>query len=107
MLPLELQTPPEIVGGLAARARALRIARGFTQHELAERAGVALPTLRRFERTGKVALDRLLMIAVALDAARPFDELFAPPSVRSLADLEAGETPRRRPYRPRRGRKRA
>lgn len=102
MLPLELLTPPEVAQAIATRARALRLARGWTQAELAARAGVAVSTLRLFERTGQVALDRLLRIAMALDALRAFGELFAPPPARTLADLERAETPRKRAPRARR-----
>src|SRR3954465_10496968 len=96
MIPLALQTPAEVVAGIAERARALRIARGWTQRELADRAGVALETLRRFERTGKIALERLGRIAVVLDAVRPLGELFAAPPAATLADLERAERPRLR-----------
>lgn len=107
MLPVELQTPDEIALGIAARTRALRTARGWTQAELARRAGVRLDTLRRFERTGKVALERLLMIAIVLNAAAPFGELFAPDPARTLADLERAEKPRVRAPRRRSGGARA
>ena len=89
MLPLELQTPSEIGRRLAGRVRALRLARGWTQQELAERAGITLPTYRRFERTGRIAMERLLRIAVVLDARAGFDQLFALPPAQTLAELQA------------------
>ncbi|HVG46458.1 MAG TPA: helix-turn-helix transcriptional regulator [Longimicrobium sp.] len=91
MIPLELQTPVEVLAGITERARALRIARGWTQQELADRSNVALDTLRRFERTGKIALERLVRIAVVLDAVGPLGALFAPPPAATLADLERAE----------------
>jgi transcriptional regulator with XRE-family HTH domain len=103
MIPLALQTPAEVLAGIAARARAMRIARGWTQQELAERSGVALDTLRRFERTGKVALERLVRIAVVLDAVRPLGELFAAPPAATLAELERAERRRVRAPGRRRG----
>lgn len=96
MVPIELQTPAELLTGVGARARALRIARGWTQEELAERAAVAVDTLRRFERTGQIALERLVKLAVVLDAVRPLGELFAPPPAATLAELERPAQPRRR-----------
>src|SRR5215211_5590856 len=98
MIPVELQAPTEVVAEIAERARELRIARGWTQQELAHRSDVALETLRRFERTGKIALERLVRIAVVLDAVGPLGELFAPPPAATLADLERAE---RRPVRAR------
>jgi transcriptional regulator with XRE-family HTH domain len=98
MLPLDLQTPGEIAHLLSGRIRTLRLARGWTQQELAERSGITLPSYRRFERTGKIALERLLRIAIALDARAGFDQLFAVPAAQSLAELRrltTQPTPRR------------
>jgi transcriptional regulator with XRE-family HTH domain len=105
MIPLELQTPAEVVAGIAERARALRISRGWTQRELADRSGVALETLRRFERTGKIAVERLVRIAFVLDAVGPLGELFAPPPAKTLKDLERTERPRKRASKRRPGRR--
>lgn len=102
MLPLELQTPTEVCAEIARRARALRVERGWTQSELARRADVSLDTLRRFERTGRVSLERLVKIATVLDALRPFAGLFELPEIRTLDDLERLE---RRPARPPRRKK--
>jgi transcriptional regulator with XRE-family HTH domain len=88
MLPIELQTPREIAQMLSRRVKALRLERGWTQDELAQRSGIALATYRRFERTGRISLERLIRLAVVLDAQAGFGPLFAPPPARSLADLE-------------------
>ena len=95
MIPLALQTPAEVVAGIAERARTLRIARGWTQRELADRSGVALETLRVFERTGKIAVERLARIAVVLGAVGPLGDLFAPPPAATLAELERAAGRRR------------
>jgi len=63
---------------------------------------VALDTLRRFERTGKISLERLARIAVVLDAVRPLGNLFAAPPAITLADLERAEQRRRVRASPRR-----
>ena len=88
MLSLLGSTPAEVARVLASRAKALRVARELTQEELATRAGVALSTLRTFERTGRIALHRLLAIAHVLGALSEFEGLFAPPAARTLAELE-------------------
>lgn len=91
-------------GRFAARPRAgrrrgtdaLRLERGWTQQEMAERSGLTLATYRRFERTGRIALERLLRIAAILDARGGFDHLFALPPGSSLADLaERSRQPKR------------
>jgi len=87
---------------IARRARAVRVERGWSQEELARRSGVAVDTLRRFERTGKISLERLVAIAVVLGAVRPLGELFAPGPARTLRELERRATPRKRAPRTRR-----
>lgn len=88
MLPIELQTPLDIRRALARRVKALRLGRGWTQQEVAERAGLALPTYRIFERSGRISLERLLKLAIVFEARAGFDQLFAPEPARSLAELE-------------------
>lgn len=89
MLPTELQSSREVARTLAQRIRALRLEREWTQEELADRAGIALSTYRRFERTGRVSLERLLRIALVLGALPQFDPVFRPPPASSLDELES------------------
>ena len=86
-----LETPLEMRRTLAARLGALRLARGWKQTTLAERSGVSLASLRRFEATGKVSLESLLKLAFALDRLDDFDALLRPPPAASIAELEAAE----------------
>lgn len=95
-----LQTPEQVSTALAARVKALRLARGWKQATLAERAGVSLASLRRFEASGRASLQHLLALAFALGRLDDFDALLQAPRASSLAELEAAET---RPSR-RRGR---
>jgi transcriptional regulator with XRE-family HTH domain len=86
-----LQTPEEISSTLAARVRALRLAKGWKQATLAERSGVSLGSLRRFESSGQVSLGHLLRIAFALNRLDDFDTLLQAPRASSIAELEAAE----------------
>lgn len=95
-----LTTPEQVHEALAARLRALRLARGWKQATLAQRSGVTLASLRRFEETGQVSLANLLALAFALHRLDDFDALFQAPPASSIAELAAGEA---RPTR-RRGR---
>ncbi|MBI4864036.1 MAG: helix-turn-helix transcriptional regulator, partial [Candidatus Riflebacteria bacterium] len=54
---LQLHGPEELRTVLASRTRGLRLLAGWKQSALATRSGVSLPTLRRFERSGKASLD--------------------------------------------------
>lgn len=95
-----LYTPEQVGKTLAARVKALRLAMGWKQVTLAERSGVSLASLRRFEATGRASLQLLLQLAFALNRLDDFDALLQAPRAASLAELEAAE---KRPAR-RRGR---
>lgn len=79
-----LQTPHDVQLGLAARARARRLHLNITQAELAERSGVALASVRRFETTGEISLRSFLALALVLGELREFADLFQPPPPVSL-----------------------
>lgn len=49
----------------------------YTQKELARRSGVSYASIRRFETTGEISLRSLMMIAVALECLKDFEQLFA------------------------------
>ncbi len=75
---------------IARRARSLRVSYRLTQDELAERSGASLGSIKRFEHTGKIALESLLKIAFILEAMDGVGKLFLvknEPSVKSLDAL--------------------
>lgn len=87
MLAANISSPSDAARGLAERARARRLDANLSQEGLATRAGISLGSLKRFERTGEISLDRLLRIAFALGASDGFDQLFAPRDPRSLDEI--------------------
>ena len=86
-----LQTPEQVSRTLADRLKALRLARGWKQDTLAQRSGVSLGSLRRFEESGKVSLQNLLELAFTLNRLEDFAAVFEAPPASSLAELEAQE----------------
>jgi transcriptional regulator with XRE-family HTH domain len=84
-----LLTPEETAQNLAEKVRALRLARNWKQASLAERSGVTLASLRRFERTGQASLQNLLKLAFAMGRLDDFAPLLQPPDAGSIAELEA------------------
>ena len=89
MIKLQVHTPREVVRLLADRIRSERLRLNWKQVTLAERAGVSLPTLRRYERTGVTSIENLLRLCHALGHLDEFADLLKPPSVSSLAELQA------------------
>jgi transcriptional regulator with XRE-family HTH domain len=86
-----LTTPEETAGTLAAKVRQLRLEKHWKQTTLAERSGVSVASLRRFERTGLVSLQSLLRLVFALGRLDDFSELLQPRPAGSMAELEARE----------------
>ena len=85
---LSLTIPAELAVTLAERLRTLRLEFGWKRDTLAERAGVTVSSLRRFEATGKGSFDLVLRVAFALGRLRDLEEIFQPPPVSSIAELE-------------------
>lgn len=63
---ISLLTISEAQDKLRKAARIMRINQGLTQECLANRAGVALASLRKFEQKGLISLEALLKILMTL-----------------------------------------
>lgn len=86
---IRFTTPQEIERLLADRLRQERLRQGWKQSTLAKRSGVSVPTIRRYERTGRTNLGNLLRLCHALGRLDEFRDLLLPPRNSSLAELEA------------------
>jgi transcriptional regulator with XRE-family HTH domain len=85
---LTMTSPSDMARTLAGRVRTLRLLREWTQVTLARRAGVTAASYRRFETTGKAALELVLKVTHALGRLNDFEGLLEPPPARSIAELE-------------------
>jgi transcriptional regulator with XRE-family HTH domain len=70
---ISLRTPRDVQRDLADRFKARRLAANLAQEGLAKRSSVSWSSLKRFERTGLIALDSLLRLALVLDCLQDFD----------------------------------
>ncbi|MGB0775824.1 MAG: helix-turn-helix domain-containing protein [Akkermansiaceae bacterium] len=66
-----------MIAAIGRRIKRQRLAKGWTQQELAERACISLSTLKLMEQQGKGSLQRLAKVAVCLDLDGGLRELFA------------------------------
>jgi len=89
-----LFSPGEQLQQIGANARELRLAQNLTRKTLAERAGVSDSTIKRFETTGQISLDALMLLASALGVAHQLAGLFQHAHPVSLDELK--KTGRRR-----------
>ena len=88
--------PQEVAARIAGQVKARRLEMNLTQEGLCVRAGIKLPTYRRFERTGEISLKGLLQIAFALNALRDFETLFAQKQYQSLDEVLAESNVKRK-----------
>lgn len=75
---MNLKLPSEVQQEIGKKAKQLRKQYNLTQPQLANRSGVSLASVKRFEQTGKISLDSLLKIASILDVLEDFETLFNP-----------------------------
>lgn len=103
MRTFDLLTHQEICSELGQRCRRLRLQANLSQHELAERAGASLSSIRRLEASGQATLELLVRVAQALHLVSHLENLLVLP-VLSIADAErdAVATKRQRAASPRR-----
>ena len=78
--------PSDSLREIAQRHKVLRKQAGFSQSELAKRSGVSLGSLKRFETTGQISLESLLLLADVLNRLDDFAAVLKP-----IENLEAIE----------------
>jgi transcriptional regulator with XRE-family HTH domain len=79
-------TPSEVSLELAKRLKVIRKQLKLTQADLAERSGVSLGSLKRFENSGRISLESLLKLAHLLGKLKEFENLLQVDS--NLKDIE-------------------
>ncbi len=87
MIDSVLLSPGDVERLLAGRIRAARSRRGWSQQEMADRAGLGIATVSRLERKGRGQLASLVRIAAALGRLRDFETLLATDEPKSLDEL--------------------
>ncbi len=91
-----LYAPAERARRVADDVRALRLAQDLSRKSLAARSGVAEATIKRFETTGRIAFESLVLLIDALGVADRLESLFAMPAPVSLDQIKRGQRQRGR-----------
>ena len=79
-------TPSEVSLELAKRLKEIRRQLKLSQADLADRSGVSLGSLKRFENSGRISLESLLKLAHLLGKLKEFENLLQVDS--DLNDIE-------------------
>lgn len=82
-----LKSPTDINMEIARRMQKKRKVNKLTQKQLAQKSGVSLGSIKRFERLGEISLSSLVKIAFVLDCEDDFDALFARKEYRSIQEV--------------------
>lgn len=97
---LSLKNEADLLRGAADAVRRRRQALHFRQTDLAERSGVAVATLRRFERSGQITFSGLAKLLVACGLAesvlRALESNSTPTTAVTITDFLTAPTARKR-----------
>lgn len=77
----------EIAKRIANRARVKRLQLNLSQQALANRSGVSLGSLKRFESEYEISLRHMLALALALQSTEEFLNLFPESEYNSIDDI--------------------
>ena len=92
-----IDKPPNLImSGIAQRVKQRRLEKGWTQKMLAAKAGLSLPSYRRFESSGEISVRSLVMLAFALDMTDEFETLFSSKTYQSIDDIVKSEQTKQR-----------
>lgn len=72
------KTAKELAQEIAKRLTAMRLQRAWTREDLAKRADINIYTLKHFERTGQISLERLIALCEQLDILTELERAFKP-----------------------------
>ena len=76
-----------IKDGVAGRFRNARRVAKISQITMAERSGVSLGSIKRFERTGEISLSSLIKLAMVLGYEEDFNDLFRRKNYQSIFEV--------------------
>lgn len=84
------KTPTEILKNLVLKIQDRRKKLKISQVELAQKSGVSLGSIKRFESKYEISLSSLIKIAIALDLDKDFDNLFSQKIYKSIDEVING-----------------
>ena len=96
MISFNLMAPEDIATEIALRLKNRRLAQNLTLEGLARRSGVALGTLKKFERTGQIALVSFIRLVITLKDEAALEKILLEQKFETLDDiLQSGKKPKR------------
>ncbi len=97
---IENLKPPRVIRlEMAERFRKVRLAQNLSQKDVAQRSGVSLASVRKFETTGDISLKGLVNLAIVVSKAGDFASVFEEPPAIDLFEPKPKERKRASPRR--------
>jgi len=87
---LNQKTPNEIAKSLAEKIKRQRKNLKISQENLAQKSGVSLGSIKRFETKNEISLQSFIKIAIALDLDGDFENLFSTKTYASIDEVING-----------------
>ena len=87
---LNQKTPNEIAKCLAEKIKVHRRKLKISQEVLAQKSGVSLGSIKRFETKYEISLQSFIKIAIALDLDSNFESLFTTKTYTSIEEVIKG-----------------
>ena len=78
----------EIAQEMANDFRKRRIGKNLTRNEIADKSGVAVSNIVRFEPKGLISLKNLIAIAMALEYTTEIKSIFSQPKFSTMEELQ-------------------
>ena len=88
MLSFLPKTPNEVQLSLKEKFKKQRKSLKITQQNLANKSGVSLGSIKRFEQTGQISLESLLKIAFVLECLGDFEQVCDREEIESFGSIE-------------------
>ena len=82
-----LDTVDDIAKGIAEDFRKRRIEKNLTREQVAEKSGIALANIVRFEQKGLISLKNLFGIAMAMEYTFEVKNIFSEPKYSTMEEL--------------------
>ena len=92
MISLTQKSWSEINKEVAVNVANLRKRKKISQAVLADKSGVSLGSIKRFEQTGEISLQSLTKIAIALDSEKEIEGLFKDVPFASIQEIINGQS---------------
>lgn len=77
----------DVARSLADDFRSRRVEKNLTREQVAEKSGVAVSNIVRFEQKGLISLKNLICIAMAMDYTSEVKGIFAEPKYSTMEEL--------------------